>query len=135
MTGSMLLLPILLPVAIALVTILIPSRVKYVREVISVLGSVVLLYYGYTFFTIKNLTWKVSWLGNGVDFDLRLYHFSAFILLWINIFVLLITIYARNRMAVHHRLREFYCYLFLTGGLTGGVAYDFKKLTTFAQFE
>ena len=26
-------------------------------------------------------------------------------------------------------------YFFLTGGLTGGVAYDFKKLTTFAQFE
>jgi hypothetical protein len=26
-------------------------------------------------------------------------------------------------------------YFFLTGGLTGGLAYDFKKLTTFAQFE
>lgn len=26
-------------------------------------------------------------------------------------------------------------YFFLTGGLTGGLAYDFKRLTTFAQFE
>jgi hypothetical protein len=26
-------------------------------------------------------------------------------------------------------------YFFLTGGLTGGLAFDFKKLTTFAQFE
>jgi hypothetical protein len=26
-------------------------------------------------------------------------------------------------------------YFFLTGGLTGGIAYDFRRLTTFAQFE
>jgi len=120
MTGPMLLFPILLPVAIALIAILIPSRVKYVREVISVLGSVVLLYFGYAFFTIKNLTWKVSWLGNGVDFDLRLYHFSAFILLGLAGFLFLIALYSTVKMKNIPRVREYYAYVFLTAAFANG---------------
>jgi NADH-quinone oxidoreductase subunit L len=116
----MLLLPILLPVAIALIAILIPSRVKYVREVISVLGSVVLLYFGYAFFTIKNLTWKVNWLGNGVDFDLRLYHFSAFILLGLAGFLFLIALYSTVKMKNVPRVREYYAYVFLTAAFANG---------------
>jgi len=120
MIGPMLLLPILLPVAIALIAILIPSRVKYVREVISVLGSVVLLYFGYAFFTIKNLTWKVNWLGNGVDFDLRLYHFSAFILLGLAGFLFLIALYSTVKMKNVPRVREYYAYVFLTAAFANG---------------
>jgi len=120
MTAPMLLVPILLPLAIALITILIPSRVKYVREVISVLGSTVLLYFGYTFFTIKNLTWKVSWLGNGVDFDLRLYHFSAFILLGLAGFLFLIALYSTVKMKNVPRVREYYAYVFLTAAFANG---------------
>ena len=120
MTGPMLLVPILLPVAIALIAILIPSRVRYVREVISVLGSVVLLYFGYAFFTIKNLTWKVSWLGNGVDFDLRLYHFSAFILLGLAGFLFLIALYSTVKMKNIPRVREYYAYVFLTAAFANG---------------
>ena len=120
MTGSMLLVPILLPVAIALIAILIPSRVKYVREVISVLGSVALLYLGYTLFTIKNLTWKVAWMGNGVDFDLRLYHFSAFILLGLAGFLFLIALYSTIKMKNVPRVREYYAYVFLTAAFANG---------------
>jgi NADH-quinone oxidoreductase subunit L len=116
----MLLVPILLPVAIALMAILIPSRVKYVREVISVVGSVVLLYFGYAFFTVKDLTWKVSWLGNGVDFDLRLYHFSAFILLGLAGFLFLITLYSTVKMKNVPRVREYYAYVFLTAAFANG---------------
>jgi NADH-quinone oxidoreductase subunit L len=118
----MLLVPILLPVAIALIAILIPSRVKHVREVISVLGSIVLLYFAYSFFTIKNLTWKVSWLGNGVDFDLRLYHFSAFILLGLAGFLFLITLYSTVKMKNVPRVREYYAYVFLTAAFANGAA-------------
>ncbi len=120
MTGPMLLLPIFLPVAIALIAILIPSRVRYVREGISVLGSVVLLYFGYAFFTIKDLTWKVSWLGNGMDFDLRLYHFSAFILLGLAGFLFLITLYSTVKMKNVPRVREYYAYVFLTAAFANG---------------
>ena len=120
MTGSMLLAPILVPVVIALIAILIPSRVKYVREVLSVLGSIVLLYFGTTFFTVKNLTWRVSWLGNGVDFDLRLYHFSAFILLGLAGFLFLITLYSTVKMKNVPRVREYYAYVFLTAAFANG---------------
>jgi NADH-quinone oxidoreductase subunit L len=116
----MLLVPILLPVAVALVTILIPSRVKYVREVVSVLASIALLYLGYSFFTIRNLTWKVAWLGNGVDFDLRLYHFSAFILLGLAGFLFLITLYSTVKMKNIPRVREYYAYVFLTAAFANG---------------
>jgi formate hydrogenlyase subunit 3/multisubunit Na+/H+ antiporter MnhD subunit len=120
MTAPMLLVPILLPVAIALITILIPSRVRYVREVISVLASIALLYLGYAFFTIKNLTWKVAWLGKGVDFDLRLYHFSAFILLGLAGFLFLITLYSTVKMKNIPRVREYYAYVFLTAAFANG---------------
>jgi NADH-quinone oxidoreductase subunit L len=116
----MLLVPILLPVAIALVAILIPSRVKYVREVISVLAAIVLLYFAWSFFTIKNLTWKVAWLGNGVDFDLRLYHFSAFILLGLAGFLFLIALYSTVKMKNIPRVREYYAYVFLTAAFANG---------------
>jgi formate hydrogenlyase subunit 3/multisubunit Na+/H+ antiporter MnhD subunit len=120
MTAPILLVPILLPVAIALITVLIPSRVKYVREVVSVLASIALLYIGYAFFTIKNLTWKVAWLGNGVDFDLRLYHFSAFILLGLAGFLFLITLYSTVKMKNIPRVREYYAYVFLTAAFANG---------------
>jgi NADH-quinone oxidoreductase subunit L len=116
----MLLLPILLPAAIALVVILIPAKVRVLREVISVLASIVLLYFAWTFFTIKNLTWKVAWLGNGVDFDLRLYHFSAFILLGLAGFLFLITLYSTVKMRDVPRVREYYAYVFLTAALANG---------------
>ncbi|MBP1766828.1 MAG: Na(+) antiporter subunit [Candidatus Aminicenantes bacterium] len=120
MTAPMLLLPILLPVAIALVVLLIPSRVKAVREVISVLASIVLLYFAWSFFTIKDLTWKVGWLGNGVDFDLRLYHFSAFILLGLAGFLFLIALYSTVKMKNVPRVREYYAYVFLTAAFANG---------------
>jgi NADH-quinone oxidoreductase subunit L len=116
----MLLVPILLPAAIALIAILIPSRVKYVREVISVAASIVLLYFAWSFFTIKDLAWKVSWLGNGVDFDLRLYHFSAFILLGLAGFLFLIVLYSTVKMKNVPRAREYYAYVLLTAALANG---------------
>jgi NADH-quinone oxidoreductase subunit L len=120
MTPEMLLAPILLPVAVAIVAILIPSRVKYVREVLSVLASAVILYLGYAFFTVKDLTWKVSWLGRGIDFDLRLYHFSAFILLGLAGFLFLIALYSSVKMKNSPRQREYYAYVFLTAAFANG---------------
>jgi len=44
-------------------------------------GAGVLVYYAFVFFSLKDLRFTVPWLGLGIDFDLRLYHFSSFILL------------------------------------------------------
>jgi formate hydrogenlyase subunit 3/multisubunit Na+/H+ antiporter MnhD subunit len=122
MTAPMLLVPILLPLAIALIAVLIPSRVKVVREVIAVLGSAALFYVAWSLFTVKNLTWKVAWMGDGVDFDLRLYHFSAFILLGLAGFLFLIALYSSVKMKNVPRVREYYAYVFLTAAFANGAA-------------
>jgi formate hydrogenlyase subunit 3/multisubunit Na+/H+ antiporter MnhD subunit len=122
MTGSTLLVPILLPAVVAVIVLLIPSRLKYLREVISVIASIAILYFGWAFFQVKNLAWRVGWLGQGVDFDLRLYHFSAFILLGLAGFLFLITLYSTVKMRSNPRAREYYTYVFLTAALANGAA-------------
>ncbi|MBM3297105.1 MAG: NADH-quinone oxidoreductase subunit L [Candidatus Aminicenantes bacterium] len=120
MTPEMLLIPILLPAGLAAVFFLIPTRVKLVREVLAVLGAAGILYLGFALFSVRNLAWKTAWLGRGIDFDLRLYHFSSFILLGLTGFLFLITLYSTVKMRAMPRLREYYGYLFLTSALAHG---------------
>jgi len=120
MTPQTLLIPILLPAGLAVVFFLIPSRVKLVREVLAVLGASVLLTLGFVFFSVRNLSWKTPWLGHGIDFDLRLYHFSAFILLGLAGFLFLIALYSTVKMRNAPRLREYYGYVFLTAAMANG---------------
>lgn len=120
MNPSMLLIPILLPTCLAILSFLISSKTRIVREVILVLGAGALLYFVFTLYTVKDLSLSLPWAGAGFDFQLRLYHFNSFILLWVNIFAFLITLYSAVKMAGHARIREFYGYLLLTAALANG---------------
>jgi NADH-quinone oxidoreductase subunit L len=133
MNSPALLIPILLPTGLAIITFLIPSRVKLFREIIAVLGSIVMLYFGFVFFSLKNLVYTIPWAGLGIDFDLRLYHFSSFILLALSGFVFLITLYSTIRMAKSTRIKEYYGYLFLTAAFANGavLANNFVPLVFF----
>jgi formate hydrogenlyase subunit 3/multisubunit Na+/H+ antiporter MnhD subunit len=91
MTPGNLLVPILLPMAVAVIVFLIPRKTKIIREAVAVVGSLAGLYYSFTLFPVKSLTYKMPWLGRGIDFDLRLYHFAGFNLLAIFGFLFLIT--------------------------------------------
>jgi NADH-quinone oxidoreductase subunit L len=122
MTPKMLLLPVLLPAALAVVMFLVPKGVRLLREWLAVAGSAVLLYYGFVFFSVKNLDWSVPWLGMGVDFELRLFHFSSFILLALSGFLFLIVLYSAVKMKGAPRIREYYAYIFLTAALANGAA-------------
>jgi NADH-quinone oxidoreductase subunit L len=120
MTPKMLLLPVLFPAALSVLLLLIPRRVRLLREAFAVAGSVVLLYYGFVFFSLRNLEFSVPWLGMGVDFDLRLYHFSSFILLALAGFLFLITLFSAAKMKDAPRSREYYVYVFLTAAMANG---------------
>jgi NADH-quinone oxidoreductase subunit L len=120
MTAMTLLWPIIFPLAVATVFFLIPSRVKLVREVLAVLSSTVILYLGFALFSLKNLTLTTDWLGMGINFDLRLYQFSAFILLGLSGFLFLICLYSTVKMKNHPRIREYYGYVFLAAAFSNG---------------
>lgn len=120
MSPTTLLWPILFPAAVAVVLLLIPSRVKYLREVLSVLSSGALLYLGFVLFSQRNLSLVADWLGLGINFDLRLYHFSAFILLALSGFLFLISLYSAVKMRNHPRVREYYGYVFLAAAFSNG---------------
>lgn len=104
----------------AVVLLLIPTRVRLVREILSVLSSGALLYLGFMLFSRKNLSLVSDWLGTGINFDLRLYHFSAFILLALSGFLFLICLYSAVKMQNHPRVREYYAYVFLAAAFSNG---------------
>ncbi len=122
MTPKMLLLPILLPAVLAVVFLLIPKGIRLLREVLAVAGASVLLYYGFVLFSVKTLSFNVPWLGSGIDFDLRLYQFSSFILLALAGFLFLIALYSTVKMKDSPRVREYYAYVFLTAAFANGAA-------------
>ncbi len=133
MTPKMLLLPILLPAALAVVLLLIPRAVRLLREVLALAGAAVLAYLAFALFAVKTLELRVPWLGMGIDFELRLYQFSAFILLALAGFLVLIALYMTSKMKDAPRAREFYAYVFLTAAFANGavLADNFVPLVFF----
>jgi NADH-quinone oxidoreductase subunit L len=122
MTPKMLLLPILLPAVLAAVLLLLPRTLRLLRDALSVAGAAGLLYFAVVLFGVRDLRYAVSWLGMGIDFDLRLYHFSSFILLALAGFLLLIALYTTVKMKDAPRNREFVAYIFLTAAFANGAA-------------
>lgn len=120
MNPGVLLIPILVPAGLALISFFLPGRNRIVRDLIMVAGTGYLLYNAFTFLGAKELALTFPWAGPGLDFDLRLYGFNSFILLWVNVFVFLITLYSATKMATHPRVREYYGYVMLTLALAGG---------------
>ena len=133
MTPKMLLLPVLLPAALAVVLLLLPRALRLLRDALAVAGAGVLLYFGFALFAVKDLRFTVPWLGLGIDFDLRLDHFAAFILLALAGFLILITVYATVKMKDAPRSREFMAYVFLTAAFANGavLANNFVPLVFF----
>jgi len=101
MTPTTLLWTILVPAIAAVLVALVPKGVKLVRELIALAAAGVSLYLGFALFAVKNLEWRLPWLGGGVDFELRLFHFSSFILLGLAGFLILIALYSTVKMKDH----------------------------------
>lgn len=122
MTPKMLLLPILLPAVLAALFLVLPKALRGLRDILAVGGAAALVYFAFALFAVKDLRYAVPWLGLGIDFDLRLYHFSSFILVALAGFLILITLYATVKMKDAPRSREFMAYVFLTAAFANGAA-------------
>ena len=133
MTPNTLLWPILLPALAAVLCLIVPKGVKLVREAISLVAAAGILYLGIKLFGVRTLELRLPWLGNGADFDLRLFHFSSFILLALSGFLFLIVLYSTAKMKDHPNVRGYYVYVFLSAALANGavLADNFVPLVFF----
>jgi len=133
MTPNTLLWPILAPAVLAAVFLALPSRVRLVREVLAVVGSAALLVLAFRLFGGADIDLSRAWLGMGIDFDLRLYQFSKFILLALSGFLFLIALFSTSKMKDDPKAREYYGYVFLAAAMANGavLADNFVPLVFF----
>jgi NADH-quinone oxidoreductase subunit L len=119
MTGKMLLLPILIPLVAGIVTLLVPKRSRGVTEAVALVATVLNLLATVVLFSSK-LTFSLPWAGFGFEFLLRLYHFSAFMLVAIAGFGVLVALYSLVFMRERPALNQFYSYFLLTMAFSAG---------------
>ncbi len=120
MTPTSLLLPILVPAGAAILVFLLPRGARVLREVLAVAGSIAMFAIAVALFGARPLEFRKPWLGGGVDFELRLDNFSAFILAALAAFLVLVVLYSTSKMRSSPRAKEFQAYLLLTGALAAG---------------
>jgi formate hydrogenlyase subunit 3/multisubunit Na+/H+ antiporter MnhD subunit len=119
MTNTMLLIPIIVPAILALLIFLSSKKYPLIVQSLSVIGVTINLILSIFMFN-KNSSFDAAWGGFGIDFSLRLYQFSGFILLAVSCFAFLIVIYSLVFMKGHKNEKLFYGYLLLTVALVSG---------------
>ncbi len=119
MTDSFILLPIAIPFIAGIVVLLINQRIQSVKEAITLLATGATLVLTITFCK-ENINLTIPWTGFGIDFALRLYHFSAFILVAASAFSFLFVLYSCSFMRNKPYLNQFYSYLLITLAMTNG---------------
>lgn len=119
MTDKILLLPIIIPLLGSLLALLTPKKSGALKEGISLIA--VLLNLVVTFCLFKsNLYYTLPWAGFGLEFSLRLYHFSAFIISASAFFGFLIMFYSVVFMRGKQFLNQFYAYFLITLAFING---------------
>jgi formate hydrogenlyase subunit 3/multisubunit Na+/H+ antiporter MnhD subunit len=118
MSDNMILLPIIIPLAAG---ILIPiiRRLSGLREAVSLLATFATLVVAAVLFN-KEITYTLPWAGLGMEFILRQYHFSAFILLAVAMFAFLVTLYCVSFMQGKNYPNQFYAYLLISVAMVNG---------------
>ena len=126
-----LVLSIILPVAAAVLSFLIPKNIRGAKEAIAIIGTVANAAIAYLIFR-QDYTYAAPWFGFGIEFSLRIYNFSAFIVASAAVFSLLITIYSAASLRDKSYAKLFYSYLLLmTGFINGAVLSDNLIVTLF----
>jgi formate hydrogenlyase subunit 3/multisubunit Na+/H+ antiporter MnhD subunit len=114
-----LILPIIIPLFSGIALFAIPRKVRAIREAVTLLASLFTLLICVSLFK-NNLHFNLAWLGFGLDFSLRLYHFSAFIITSIAAFGFLIALYSIPFIWNKQNLNKFYAYLLISVAFMNG---------------
>ena len=123
MTELILLTPILLPLAAAIL-VLVLRKSPRAGATVTILAAIANLALAAMLFqrvlTEKNLTCSLPWVGMGMDFSLRLYHFSGVILLAAAFFGTLISLYCWKSLQGKGYAGSFLAYLLITLAMVSG---------------
>ncbi|MCX5714160.1 MAG: proton-conducting transporter membrane subunit [Candidatus Omnitrophica bacterium] len=119
MTQNLLLLPIFIPFIAALLAFSIPKRLRAAGEILALSATLFGLLVTIFLFN-KNFSLSLPWAGFGFEFLLRLYHFSAFLVLSIAGFGFLVTLYSTVFMRHKACANQFYAFLLLTLSFASG---------------
>ncbi|HOW35682.1 MAG TPA: NADH-quinone oxidoreductase subunit L [Candidatus Omnitrophota bacterium] len=115
---NILLLPILVP-AVSGILMLLIRKTRGIKEIATFFVATANLLIAVMLFR-KELDFTLPWAGFGMEFSLRLYHFSSFILLATGFFGFLIALYCTTFMREKGALNQFYSYLLISIALVNG---------------
>lgn len=119
MNEKILLLPIILPLVFAALIFAFPKRMRGLAEQIAVLATLVNLVITITLFK-NNLAFSFPWLGENIEFSLRLYNFSAFIILAVAGFSFLVSLYSTTALRNKNYANHFFAYLLISLAFVNG---------------
>lgn len=112
--------PLFIPLAAGVLVLIIPKGLKGIRELITLVSTIVAAYFaGLIFFHGKSLFAASTWFEVGeyaFICDLRADSLSGFILFAGSIFAVLIVLYSIGFMKDRERLNEYYSYILWTSG-------------------
>lgn len=113
------LFPITIPVTAGVLMLFVPNKARFVKESIALAATLMTLSLAFLLFK-SNIGYFAPWVGYGFEFSLRVYHFSAFIMLAASSFAFLIAIYSAVSLFGKSYAKLFYCYFLITLGFVNG---------------
>jgi len=111
---NILIYPILIPVITALILF---TRKR--PEIIALVATIINLLISFYLYN-KDISFNAGWVGFGMDFSLRCYQFSAFILAAVSVFTFFIALYSSAYMKDKENSLQFYLYLLITLSFVNG---------------
>ena len=120
-----LLVPIVVPAIAGGLCLLVPRRVKFVREFLALLALAMTFVTALRLFGQWPLTYAKDWVvlgGLSVQFDLLLSQFSAFVIVFIGLFGLGVGLYSMSWLSREHDGRRYYAFLLWSVAASIGAA-------------
>ncbi|MFA5143090.1 MAG: proton-conducting transporter membrane subunit [Candidatus Omnitrophota bacterium] len=129
------LLPILIPIVSAVIALFIPKKMKGVKEAITLIGTLANLIVAICLFR-SNLSYSMPWAGFGAfEFNLRLYHYSAFTIGASAVFGFLISLYTSVFAFKKNYSKYFYIFFLASLSFLNGAALASNLLAIFFFWE
>lgn len=121
MNAMMLMTLFLIPAVVGLALLFVPSRIRGLHGVVSFLTAAVVMVLT-IFFWGKPLNLSIPWAGFGINFDLRFYAFSQFIVGAVAGFSVLISLYATKFMFDRAKNNQFFGFFLISEAMAIGAA-------------